>query len=493
MKLSRKVGATSEIWQVFVRDSSSTTGGGLTGLTNASASLTAYYHRDTDTTATVINLVTMTVGTFTSSGFKEIDSVNMPGWYQFCPPNAALASGAKSCAFHLKGATNMAPLPIEVDLDSQVDVSKWNGTAVPAENTAGVPLVDTARVSGTAQTARDLGLALPAAAAGASGGLLINGSNSGTVTLAALTVSGATTLAAFSCTTLTASGAVAFQSTFAVTTSTALAALSCTTLTASGAVAFQSTFATTGTTTFNALTVTNATNLAGAVTFGSTWGVTGAVTFTAGLTSNITGNLVGTVSTLTTYTGNTPQTGDSFARIGATGSGLTSLAQASVWTSTLATHLDAIYAKLPANAIADETLVINATTAILAAVGTPAQSSQIPANFTAATFASAGVFATAALANAPSGGGGGSLTAQQVWEYASRTLSAGGLDGVSVESGLNARQALAVIASAVAGVLAGAAGSSVTIAAAGVSGTNRITATVDSSGNRSAVTLSPPA
>lgn len=37
------------------------------------------------------------------------------------------------------------------------------------------------------------------------------------------------------------------------------------------------------------------------------------------------------VDTLTTYTGNTPQTGDSFARIGATGSGLTTLAtQASV-------------------------------------------------------------------------------------------------------------------------------------------------------------------
>lgn len=123
MKLARKVGATSEIWQIFIRDSSSTTGAGLTGLTNASSGLTAYYHRDTDTTATAISLVTMTVGTFTSSGFKEIDATNMPGWYQFCPPNAALATGAKSCAFHLKGATNMAPLPIEVDLDAQVDVT----------------------------------------------------------------------------------------------------------------------------------------------------------------------------------------------------------------------------------------------------------------------------------------------------------------------------------------------------------------------------------
>ncbi len=116
MKLLRKVGSTSEIWQIFIRDSSSTTGAGLTGLTNASSSLTAYYHRDTDTTATVINLVSMTVGTFTSSGFKEIDSANMPGWYQFCPPNAALASGAKSCAFLLKGAANMAPVPIEAQL-----------------------------------------------------------------------------------------------------------------------------------------------------------------------------------------------------------------------------------------------------------------------------------------------------------------------------------------------------------------------------------------
>lgn len=118
MKLEKLAGATSEIWQVFVRDSSSTTGGGLTGLAFNSASLTAYYHRDTDTTATAITLATMTVGTFTSSGFKEIDATNMPGWYQFCPPNAAIASGAKSCAFHLKGATNMAPLPIEVQLVS---------------------------------------------------------------------------------------------------------------------------------------------------------------------------------------------------------------------------------------------------------------------------------------------------------------------------------------------------------------------------------------
>lgn len=166
MKLNILAGATSQIFQIFIADSSSTTGAGLTGLTNASSGLTAYYHRDTDTTATAISIVTMTVGTFTSSGFKEIDATNMPGWYQFCPPNAALAASAKSCAFHLKGVTNMAPLPIEVQL-----------TAYDPNDAVRLGLT-----------------ALPNATAGASGGLHINGSNSGTTTLAALTITGSMTL-----------------------------------------------------------------------------------------------------------------------------------------------------------------------------------------------------------------------------------------------------------------------------------------------------------
>jgi len=53
-----------------------------------------------------------------------------------------------------------------------------------------------------------------------------------------------------------------------------------------------------------------------------------------------------TVATVTTLTGHTPQTGDSFALIGATGSGLTSLAPAATalssatWTATRAGYLD---------------------------------------------------------------------------------------------------------------------------------------------------------
>lgn len=155
MKLTRKRGDTSNILQVFVQDSSSTTGAGLAGLAFNTSGLTAYYHRDVDTTATAITLATMTVGTFTSSGFKEIDATNMPGWYQFCPPDTALAatSTPHSVGFHLKGATNMAPLPIEVQL-------------IAAD------LEDTVRLGLTA---------LPNAAAAASGGLFTRGTGAGQI------------------------------------------------------------------------------------------------------------------------------------------------------------------------------------------------------------------------------------------------------------------------------------------------------------------------
>lgn len=179
MKLSIKAGKTSKILQIFIQDSSSTTGAGLTGLAYNSSGLTAYYHREGDTTATAITLATMTVGTFTSGGFEEIDATNMPGWYQFCPPDAALATGSESVGLHLKGATNMAPLPIEVELvayDPQ-DAVRLGLTALPnaaAGANGGLPTgdasgkvalqadqaVNVTKVNGTAQTAEDIGAAV---------------------------------------------------------------------------------------------------------------------------------------------------------------------------------------------------------------------------------------------------------------------------------------------------------------------------------------------
>lgn len=87
-----------------------------------------------------------------------------------------------------------------------VDVANWKGTAVATPGTAGTPSVDITRinnvaagtttaqlgvnvinVNGTTQTARDLGLALPAAAPGATGGVFIAGTNAATTITTGLT------------------------------------------------------------------------------------------------------------------------------------------------------------------------------------------------------------------------------------------------------------------------------------------------------------------
>lgn len=126
MKLIVKKGTTSKIIRTFVQDTSKSDGSGLTGLVYNTASLTAYYIREGAASATAITLVTATVGTFASSGFKEVDATNMPGIYELHPPNAVLASGADSVLIFLKGATNMAPLPIEIQLDDNTADEVWD-------------------------------------------------------------------------------------------------------------------------------------------------------------------------------------------------------------------------------------------------------------------------------------------------------------------------------------------------------------------------------
>lgn len=74
------------------------------------------------------------------------------------------------------------------------------------------------------------------------------------------------------------------------------------------------------------------------------------------------GVALGTGLTINAYAGNTPQTGDSFARIGATGSGLTSLAPSATalstatWTGTLATNLTTLASHDPGATIGTSTL-----------------------------------------------------------------------------------------------------------------------------------------
>lgn len=116
MKLALVGGSTSVSLLVFIQNSSSTTGAGLTGLVYNSASLTAYYARP-GAAATSITLATQTVnGAYSSGGFVEVDAANMPGVYRFDIPNAALAAGVNSVVAMLKGATNMAPLLLEIQI-----------------------------------------------------------------------------------------------------------------------------------------------------------------------------------------------------------------------------------------------------------------------------------------------------------------------------------------------------------------------------------------
>jgi len=155
MKLSYVKGTTSKFVNIFVQDSSKADGSGLTALTNASAGLVCYFARadQGDAAATQLSLGAGTRGTYSSGGFKEKDATNMPGVYELGLSTGMLATGSDWCVVMLKGATNMAPVLLEIQL-TNVDFN------------------DSVRAGLTA---------LPNAAAEAAGGLYTRGSGAGQI------------------------------------------------------------------------------------------------------------------------------------------------------------------------------------------------------------------------------------------------------------------------------------------------------------------------
>ena len=150
MKLKLLRGTTSKLLRVFIQDSTKTDGSGLTGLTSGSSGLTCYYCYEGANAATSVSLSGGTLGTWSSGGFIVVDGTNMPGIYEVGIPNAAIATG-NSVVVMLKGATNMVPVLLEIELDAVAY-----------------------------QSATNFGLScLPTAAAAASNGLLTFGSGSG--------------------------------------------------------------------------------------------------------------------------------------------------------------------------------------------------------------------------------------------------------------------------------------------------------------------------
>lgn len=112
-KLDVLLGATSKLQRVYIRTLS--TGAALTGLVFNSTGLKAYYHIEGAAAPVAITLVTMTVGTWVSGGFKEVDATNLPGVYELGIPNAALASG-KSVIIMLSGFATMENCILELEL-----------------------------------------------------------------------------------------------------------------------------------------------------------------------------------------------------------------------------------------------------------------------------------------------------------------------------------------------------------------------------------------
>lgn len=387
MLISYKNGQGSVVLRVLIRDSSVSTGAGLTGLTSASSGLKIATIADNEATTTVYTVAASNVETIATLGtyaaptaskcrFKEVDSTNHPGVYEIQIADARFAvSNAKSLLVSITGATNAAPCHALVPLQS-------------------MDPYDAVRAGLTS---------LPNAAAEASGGLITRGTGTGQLS---------------------------------VSSGRALADVD----------------------TIKTQTVTCA---AGVTVLAS----------------------VGTAAT------STAQTGDSYARIGANGAGLTALGDTRI------AYLDAAVTSRLAPTTAGRTLDVSATGEAgidWANVGSPTTTVALSGTTVGVVTTLTGHTAQTGDAYARIGAAGVGLTAVGLADKTGMILASGGLDSISIESGINARQALSPILAACAGSLSGAGTGTIVIKAGGVD-TTRITATTDSSGNRSSVSLSLPA
>lgn len=121
---TRKIyaGETSVSLPIFVRDTTSTTGGGLSGVTTASSGLIIEYRRQgqsTWTQATPAQLSAASgkvLGTFTAWGIVADGS--LAGAYELDLPDAAYASGAEFVTIRVRGVANMLPVLIILELDA---------------------------------------------------------------------------------------------------------------------------------------------------------------------------------------------------------------------------------------------------------------------------------------------------------------------------------------------------------------------------------------
>jgi len=109
---------TSRSLPVFIVDTSSTTGDGLSGVTHTSSGLVLEYRRQNQSTWTSVTAVSKTLGTYVSGGI--VASGSLAGRYEVDFPDAAFASaaGVEWVELCVRGVANMLPVLIEIELDA---------------------------------------------------------------------------------------------------------------------------------------------------------------------------------------------------------------------------------------------------------------------------------------------------------------------------------------------------------------------------------------
>lgn len=138
-KYELKTGIVDRTIQVFLQDSSSTTGAGLPGV--VAVELVASYIRvETDNDVTITQLTLNDLASLTAAhndgGWIEINAALAPGWYRLDLPDAVFAAGAWSAGVSLiDGGTDnfVAPWTAEIQLVSYdpEDTVRLGLTALP--------------------------------------------------------------------------------------------------------------------------------------------------------------------------------------------------------------------------------------------------------------------------------------------------------------------------------------------------------------------------
>lgn len=140
-----KNGQQSNKPRVFLGDSSSTTGAGLTGLTFASSGLIISTACDNESAPTVYTVAASHIETITTLGtyaaptaskcrFKEYDPVNHPGIYEIQIANARFAvAGARQLVITISGAANLVETNYEIQLTGAVLDPLADGLVPPSD------------------------------------------------------------------------------------------------------------------------------------------------------------------------------------------------------------------------------------------------------------------------------------------------------------------------------------------------------------------------